>query len=67
MIKKWGEQLGKQAHEMTDSDKHKATNEYLAIAFLNGSDCSRFGLLLDRLQNDYLQGHNGYPCTLTMA
>jgi hypothetical protein len=67
MIKKWGEVLGKQAHEMTDTDKHKVTDEYIAIAFLNGSDCSCFGLLLDRLQNDYLQGHNGYPCTLTMA
>jgi hypothetical protein len=67
MIKKWGEELGKQAHEKTDSDKHKATDKYLAIAFLNDSDRSRFGSLLDRLQNDYLQGHNGYPRTLTMV
>jgi len=67
MIKKWAEELNKQTHEMTDSDKQKVMDEYLAIAFLNGSDRSRFGSLIDRLQNDYLQGHNGYPRTLTMA
>jgi hypothetical protein len=54
MIKKWGEELRQEAHEMTELDKHKVTDEYLAIAFLNGSDRSRFGSQLDRLQNDYL-------------
>jgi hypothetical protein len=67
MIKKWGDELGKEVHEMTKLDTHKVTDEYLAIAFLDGSDHSRFGSLLDRLQSDYLQGKNGYPCTLTMA
>jgi hypothetical protein len=52
---------------MTELDKHKVIDEYLGMAFFNGSDRSRFGSLLDRLQNDYLQGHNGYPRTLTMA
>jgi hypothetical protein len=44
MIKKLGGELGKEAHEMTELDKHKVTDEYLAIAFLNGSDRSRFDL-----------------------
>jgi hypothetical protein len=47
--------------------KNKIVEEYLAVAFLSGSDRARFGCLLDRLQNDYLQGNNAYPRTLSSA
>jgi hypothetical protein len=29
MIKKWGEELGKEEHEMTELDKHKVTMNIL--------------------------------------
>jgi hypothetical protein len=47
--------------------KNKIVDEYLAVAFLSGSDIAQFGCLLDRLQNDYLQGNNAYPRTLSSA
>ena len=38
---------------------------YLALAFLMGSDRSRFGRLLEKLENDFTAGHDNYPKTLT--
>jgi hypothetical protein len=32
-----------------------------------GSDKARFGRLLENLENDYLQGHNNYPTSITAA
>ena len=40
---------------------------YLALAFLMGSDRSRFGRLLEKLENDFTAGHDNYPKTLTDA
>ena len=40
---------------------------YLALAFLMGSDRSRFGRLLEKLENDFTAGHDNYPKTLTNA
>jgi hypothetical protein len=52
---------------LSDRDKEKAQDKFLATAFLNGADHSCYGRLLDRLQNDYLQGQDRYPKTLTNA
>ena len=40
---------------------------YLALAFLMGSDQSRFGRLLEKLENDFTTGNDSYPKTLTDA
>jgi hypothetical protein len=50
------------------ADARKATQEeYLAIAFLLGSDCNRYGKLVKNLEKDYTQGQDRYPKTLTSA
>ena len=67
LINKTAEDLGKEVEAMNEKDKNKAQDEFLAIAFLNGSDRTRYGKLLDRLQNDFLQGHDCYPKTLSSA
>ena len=45
----------------------QGTEWYLALAFLMGSDRSRFGRLLEKLENDFTAGHDNYPKTLTDA
>jgi hypothetical protein len=67
LISKIAKDLSKEVEELSDRDKDKAQDEFLATAFLNGADFSHCGRLLDRLQNDYLQGQDGYPKTLTNA
>ena len=44
-----------------------AQARYLAVAFILGSDRSRYGRLIENLENDYLQGQNNYPVTVTGA
>jgi hypothetical protein len=44
-----------------------AQESYLASAFLLASDRTRYGKLLEDLENDYLQGRDNYPKTLTGA
>jgi len=56
MTKAQGDALSKTAQE-----------RYLAVAFLLGSDRSRYGRLIKNLENDYLQGTNHYPTTVTGA
>ena len=43
----------------------KATQRSLAMAFLLGSDRNRYSRLLEDLENDFLQGHNKYPKTVS--
>ena len=38
-----------------------------AMAFLLGCDRSRYGKLIEDLENDYLQGRNNYPTTVVAA
>jgi hypothetical protein len=63
--------LSKIAFEaMTEQDekdeiKKDAQDQYLAVAFLLGSGRSRYGRLIEDLENDYLQGQNNYPKTVT--
>ena len=55
--------------EATDAQeeaaKIEATQWYLALAFLMGSDRTRFGRLLEKLENDFTAGNDNYPKTLT--
>ena len=57
--------------EATDVQEEAASTEgiqwYLALAFLMGSDRSRFGRLLEKLENDFNAGNDNYPKTLTDA
>ena len=57
--------------EATDVQEEAAATEgiqwYLALAFLMGSDRSRFGRLLEKLENDFTAGNDNYPKTLTDA
>ena len=43
----------------------KTKETYLSLAILLQSDYDRYGLLIESLQNDYLQGTDKYPSTTT--
>jgi hypothetical protein len=45
----------------------EAMSPTTAVAFLLGCDKSRYGRLIDDLENDFLQGRNHYPMTLVAA
>jgi hypothetical protein len=53
--------------DLSEQDKSEAQEWYLATAFVLGSDRGRYGKLLENLENDYLQGRNSYPKTVTAA
>ena len=57
---------------LPDGDSRKqvteaASQRYLALAFLMGADRTRYGKLLEDLENSYLQGRDDYPKTLNEA
>jgi hypothetical protein len=65
---KMATQLSKNTNALTKAEIAMAQEEYTATAFLLGADRSQFGKLLDKLQNDYLQGYSDcYPKTVTDA
>jgi hypothetical protein len=45
----------------------EAQGEYLAVAFLLNADRTRYASMLQDLENDYLQGQDNYPKTVTTA
>jgi hypothetical protein len=45
----------------------QAKEKYLAVAFLSASDKSRYGKLLEYLENDFTKGTKNYPKSLTSA
>ena len=47
--------------------KKEAQEQNLAVAFLLRADRVRYGRLLEDLENDFLQGQDRYPKTLTAA
>ena len=57
--------------DATDAQEEAAETEgiqlNLALAFLMGSDRSRFRRLLEKLENDFTAGNDNYPKTLTDA
>jgi hypothetical protein len=52
--------------QMADAMK-ASQDKYLAVAFLLGSDQNRYRKLIKNLENDYTQGQNCCPKTLTTA
>jgi hypothetical protein len=58
---------GKDIIHLNDAEKAEAKEQYIAVAFVLGADKNRFGQLIDKLQNDLLQGYDGYPKTLSAA
>jgi hypothetical protein len=53
--------------EERDDLQKDAQLRYLAVAFILGSDRPQFGRLIENIENDYLQGQNNYPTTVTAA
>jgi hypothetical protein len=47
--------------------KKQAQEQYLAVAFLLSADRGRYGRLIEDLENDFLQGQDRYPKTVTAA
>jgi hypothetical protein len=47
--------------------KKEAQEQYLAVAFLLSADRGRYGRFIEGLENDFLQGQDRYPKTITAA
>ena len=67
MLSKVCKDFNKELDELSDEVKQRAQEECIATAFLMGTDQNWFGKLLDKLQNDYLQGYNCYSKSLSAA
>jgi hypothetical protein len=67
IVKQIAQEKGKAVGAVTEEEKKEAQERYLAVAFILGSDRSRFGRLIEHLENSYLQGQNLYPKTVTAA
>ena len=52
---------------MLTNAKQTAKQEYLAVAFLLAADRNRYGILIQDLENEFTQGVDKYPKTLTDA
>jgi len=55
--------------DLTTDEKVELCNEaeeqQVALIVLCGADQSKYGPLLEELENDYLNGQNNYPCNIT--
>jgi hypothetical protein len=71
LVQKVLQDRGKSSNTATADETREAQNaaqqQYLAVAFLLGSDRNRYGKLLEDLENDYTQGQDNYPKTVTAA
>jgi hypothetical protein len=71
IISKELEIRGLNVKDATEAQVAESSNtgkgKYLAIALLRESDRSRYGRMLDDLQNQYLNGYNNYPDSVTAA
>ena len=47
--------------------KEEIKDRSMAVAFLLGADCLQYGKLVENMENDYLQGRNNYPTTVSAA
>ena len=45
----------------------ESRERYLAVAFLLSANCTQYVKLIEDLENNYLQGRNNYPTTVTSA
>jgi hypothetical protein len=57
----------KNIEELTDDERQSTKEQYLTLAFIFGADRGRFSQLINKLQNNYLQGYDGYPKTVQSA
>jgi hypothetical protein len=68
MVKRLCKQKGTPLKDMdktaTLAIQQEAEERYLAVAIMIGADRSRFGTLLEDLQNNYLQKRDNYPKTM---
>ncbi len=53
--------------ERAEVAKKEAQDEYLAVAFLLHADRTRYSSMLQDYKNDFLQGQDNYPKTITAA
>jgi Zinc knuckle len=61
------EKLAGAGNAVNATHRQEATERYFAVAFLLGSDCVRFGKLIEDLENSHLHGQNNYPKTVQDA
>jgi hypothetical protein len=61
------EEKKKTVEQLTDTEHAEVREWYLATAFMLGADRARFGKLLENMENDFLQGRNSYPRSVTAA
>ena len=52
---------------LTEADKKVAQERYLAVVFILRADRSWYSKIIENLENDFLQGRNNYPKTVTSA
>jgi hypothetical protein len=57
----------KDMNVLSEEDKLEAKELNLSVTFIFGADRGQFSSLLDKLQNDYLQGYAYYPKSLQAA
>jgi hypothetical protein len=67
LITEKGMDATKMSADEVEENKKDAQGRYLAVAFLLGADRNRYGKMVEDLENDFLQGQNNYPRTLTAA
>ena len=67
VLRSQGINIDKATDAQEEAAETEATQWYLALAFLMGSDQSWFGRLLEKLENDFTTGNDNYPKTLTDA
>jgi hypothetical protein len=51
----------------TPAQVNEANERWIAVAFINSADKTRYGRLLEDLRNNYLMGQDNYPKTLNGA
>jgi hypothetical protein len=60
MLKEVAWKNGKDILNLSEEETQNVKEQSLAVVFTFGSDRHRFSKLLDKLQNDFLQGNDGY-------
>jgi hypothetical protein len=58
---------GNKSNDLSWEDKREPKELCLSVSFIFGADRRGFSKLLDKLQNNYLQGCEGYPQSLEAA
>jgi hypothetical protein len=67
LLKMVAKEKKKTIEELTDDNKSKAQERYLAVAFIMGCNHGRFSKFIEDIENDFLQKRNNYPDTIAGA